>query len=784
LGEPAFPAFCCEGCRAVYGILHDAGLEAYYQERAEAGGDARPATLPTTSSGELDDPEFLATNTRELGPDVREVELLVENLHCAACVWLIERLPRVLPAVSSASVDLGRSSVRVVWSPSAAPLSDVGRALGSLGYPAHALKRSAKIELERRENRALLLRLGVAGACFGNVMLMALALYSGESGGMDREWETFFRWGSALTATPAVAFSGATFFRGAWAALRTRTPHMDLPVSAGILVGWGSGVVNVVRGVGDVYFDSIAAVIFLLLVGRHLERRQMQRASNASELLTGLAPSHARVIEEDGVREVAIEAVERGALLEVLAGDRVPADGVVTRGESAVDSSLLTGESLPEEVAPGSKLAAGTINVTARIEMRAEKTGHATRLAELARHVEEASRRRAPIATLANRAAGRFVVGVLVLAALTFVAWSAIDPSRALDSTIALLVVTCPCALGLATPLAVSSALGRAARRGILVRGGAPLEALAQPSLLVFDKTGTLTEGQLDLVAWYGTRDVFELALALEAHSSHPIAKAFARAGTPLVRELREFTQAPGGGLEATVGTRRVVVGSLAFVQARASLDPELERLALARAREAETPVLVAVDGYAVGLACFADVIRADAQASLEALARMGHRFAIASGDRQEVVDSVARRLGVPFEAVLGGQSPHDKLACIERALSKGPVVMVGDGVNDAAALARSTVGIAVHGGAEASLSAAHVFTTKPGVSAVHEIFAGARRTLAVIRRNLSVSLAYNLVCATLAVTGHVSPLLAAILMPLSSLTVVLSSYRSRTFEA
>jgi Cu2+-exporting ATPase len=776
--------FCCDGCVAVYGVIHAAGLERYYRELDESGAGLGPAAPADKTHAELDDPRFTSEHVRQVGPDLYEVELLLENVHCAACVWLIERLPRIQPAVARATVDLGRSSVRVEWAKSEAPLSAVAHALDSLGYPAHPAQKGKQRELTRIEDRALLVKLGVAGACFGNVMLMAIALYSGAAGGMDAEWTRFFALGSALIATPAVFFSGSGFFRGAWAALRTRTPHMDLPVSIGILMGWGSGWVNVARGSGDVYFDSIVAVVFLLLVGRYLERKQQRRAESASDSLAALAPSSARLLENGVARDVAIDAVPRGALLEVLAGESIPADGNVVEGESSIDSSLLTGESLPVDVVPGAKVAAGTVNVSARLVIRATETGQATRLSELARRVAEAARLRAPIQRIADRVAGRFVIGVLLLAVVTCIVWSLLDPARALEHTIALLVVTCPCALGLATPLAVSSALGKAARRNILVRGGAALEALARPALVVFDKTGTLTEGRLTLVAWFGSRRVFEHVVALEAHSSHPIARAFVRAGEASVPVISEYKEAPGGGIRARVDGVEVLVGSSAFVEKHARLSADLAELANSAACEGRTPVLVAEAGLVVGLACFGDLVRSDAATSLHALRQMGHELAISSGDRQEVVEAVARQLGVPFCEVRGNVSPEQKANTIERALADGRrVVMVGDGVNDAAALARSSVGIAVHGGAEASLSAADVFTTRPGVEAVREIFSGARRTFGVIRRNLALSFAYNLVCATLAVTGHVSPLLAAILMPLSSLTVVTSSYRSRTFD-
>ncbi len=775
--------FCCDGCQTVFEVIHGAGLGRYYREREIVPKE--PAVVADRGFGELDDPRFLAESTRAVG-ELREVELWLENLHCPACVWLVERLGRVVPAVASARVDLSHGTVRLLWDPAEAPLSRVAQGLASLGYTPHRAGSGSRAELSRQENRALLVRLAVAGACFANVMLLSVALYSGEASGMEEEWQRFFRIATALVATPAVIFAGSSFFRGAWASLRTRTAHMDLPVSLGISVGFISGMVNVFSGRGDLYFDSVTAVVFLLLIGRTLERRQQSKASSAADVLLSLAPGRARLLEAGEARDVPIESVPVGALLEVRAGDHVPADGVVIEGASSIDTSLLSGEALPEEVGPGAVVHAGTINVSARLVVRAEQTGHSTRIAELGRRVELARLDRAPIARLADRVAGRFVVFTIGLAALTLLAWLALDPSRAIDATIALLVVTCPCALGLATPLAVSSAIGKAARRGILIQGGRALEALAQPCLIVFDKTGTLTLGRLELVSFEGDPALADRVARIEARSAHPVARAFVRAlgeGSS-DDDIEEFRQFPGGGVEATVSGAAVIIGSIDFVSARAEVPEKIRSQALVEARRGRSPVLVAVDGVTSALACFADPVRPDAAASLAALSAQGHRLAISSGDRTEVAESVAQEIGVPFELVRGGQTPEQKLAFIEQALRRGPVVMVGDGVNDSAALARATVGVAVHGGAEASLAAADVFTTRPGVGAVRELFEGGRRTLSVIRRNLGVSLVYNLVCAGLALSGHISPLVAAILMPLSSLSVVTSSYRSRTFSS
>ncbi|MCL4752003.1 MAG: cadmium-translocating P-type ATPase [Myxococcales bacterium] len=774
--------FCCDGCRTVYAVIHGAGLERYYTERAEVGLEGRRAATSDKSYAELDDPAFLSVYCRPAGPGLSEVELYLENLHCPACVWLVEKLGRLVPGVVAASVDLGRSTVRVTWPPDQLRLSAVARGLAQLGYPPHPRQSADTAELRRVEDRALLARMAVAGAVFGNVMLLAVALYAGAFQGMDADYQQFFRWASLVVVTPAVAWSAGEFYRGAWAALRTRTPHMDLPVSIGILAGFVWGAVSVLRERGEIYFDSVAAVVFLLLVGRWLQRKRQHAAQNAADLLYSLAPSSARLVEDGETREVPIESVAEGALLEVRAGESFPADGAVVEGHSSVDASLLTGESRPEDIGPESRVHAGTVNVSGAIRMRAEKTGQATRVGKLLRSVGEAATRRAPIALLADKAAGRFVVGALGLAALTLLGWWRVDPERAIENAIALLVVTCPCALGLATPLAVSAAIGKAARRGILVKGGDALERLATPSLVVFDKTGTLTEGRLELGRWEGDPTLQRAVVALESRSAHPIALAFQRALPACDLPVEGFAQTPGGGVEASVEGQRVAVGSLAFVRSRAEVPIELEQQALRAAEAGETPVLIAAGGVACALACFVDPLRADARASLERLRALGHEVAILSGDQPQVAQSVAARLGVELTFVQGGASPEDKLAVIEREAARRRVVMVGDGVNDAAALARAHVGIAVHGGAEASLGAADVFTTRPGVGPVVELFEGGRRTLGVIRRNMLLSLGYNLICATLAVVGAIAPWIAAILMPVSSLTVVTSSYRSKTF--
>lgn len=775
--------FCCDGCRSVYAVLNANGLESYYALRGDA--EALPARITQRRYAEFDDPAFLERHVRRPAPNLCQSELFLEGIHCSACVWLVERLGRVVPGVVEARLDVSRSELSVVWEHDRVEFSEVARGLASLGYPPHA-SAASRVEAERRAtDRTLLLRIGVAGAAAGNVMLMAFALYSGLFSQMDAEYATLFRWASFAIATPTVAWTGNVFFRGAWAALRTKTPHMDLPVSIGIVAGYLGGAINTLRGSGEVYFDSLCTLIFLLLVGRWLQRKHHRRAANASDLLTALAPSVA-VVELDGeLQEVSAESVPAGAVVVVRPGERVPVDGVVSRGSSSVDSALLTGETAPISVCIGDRVYAGTINQTAELRVRCESAGEQTRVGRLMQSVERAQRDRAPIVRLADRVAGYFVWIILAIAGVTLLFWAWLDSAHAVDHTVALLVVTCPCALGMATPLAVSAALARAARQGLLFKGGEFVEALARPRLFVFDKTGTLTEGRLELLARTGAESAFALCRAAEAASNHPIGRAFQRAlpeAPGLV--VAETSDHPGGGLFANVSGHAVYVGSLPFVAAHTEKLPSwAPTFADTQAALGRTPVFVGVDGELSAAAAFGDRLRRDAAPALARLRELGVKVALLSGDHQRVVDAVVGELGGDWLEARGGTSPEQKLAKVRAYCERqSGVVMVGDGVNDAAALSSANVGLALHGGAEASLAAADVFTTEPGLMRVVEAVDGSRRTLGVIERGIGLSLAYNLAGVGLAVTGILSPLWAAVLMPLSSISVVTLALRSRTF--
>jgi P-type Cu2+ transporter len=777
--------FCCAGCRTVWTVLHDSGLDGYYAIRRDAAEPGRAAEPSGRSYAELDDAGFQGRACRPTLDGLLATELYLEGVHCRACVWLVERLPRLLPGLVDVRLDLPRSRASLAWDPRLTTLSAVARLLDRVGYRPHPLRGLRALDARRREDRAMLARIGLAGAVAANVMGIAFALYGGMLSGMEPEFEGLFRWASLVITVPSFVWGGGVFFRGAWAALRVRTLHLDLPISIGLLAGFLHGATGTVLGTGDVYFDAVATLIFLLLLGRYLQRRQQRAAADAAELLASLAPSSARLVDGDGVHEVPIETLTPGARVEVRAGDTVPADGVVVGGRSTLDVSWLSGESRPAEAGRGDRVHAGTLNLSGRLEVLVEATGEDTRVGRLMALVDEHTRRRAPIVQLADRISGHFVAAVLVLAGITFALWAPLDPSRAIDHAVALLIVTCPCALGLATPLAVSAAIGQAARAGLLVKGADVIEKLTHPGRLWLDKTGTLTSGRFTLVDWAGDDSVKPLAASVETASSHPVARALVAALGPMAPAAAGAVEVTGRGVAGQVAGRSVVVGSAAFVAGIAGPIPPALSAAVNRfALDGGTPVVVAVDGVARAVAGLGDPLRPDAAGALGRLGRLGWRLGILSGDDPRVVAGAARRLGLDPGEARGGVTPEEKLRAVRAALAQGPVVMVGDGVNDSAALAAASVGIAVHGGAEAALAAADVFVTRPGVAPIAELVEGARRTMRVVRRNLALSLLYNVVGVVLAMTGVLNPLAAAILMPLSSLTVIASSYRARTFAA
>lgn len=773
--------FCCAGCRAVFATVTECGLADYYRLRDAAGAALSPATTAGQDKYEaFDSPPFekLYVTGNEAG--LASVDLFLEGVTCAACVWLVEKLPSLVPGVVEARLALRRATVRVTFDLQRVKLSQIARVLDSLGYTVHPAKGLSRESAYRKEYRARLVKLGAAGALMGNLMLLAAGLYSGWAEGMDAASSTMLRVLSLVLGMASLCWPGAEFFRSAWASLKTRTLNLDVPICIALATGGVAGVVNVLLGRGELYFDSLSALVFLLLIGRFLQFRQQRSAESAVELLFSLTPQFCRVVDEEGrVTELPIEGLREGQRVEVLAGGLVPADGVVEHGASTVDQALLTGESAPVTVTVGDEVFGGSQNGAASLRVRVTGVGERSRVGRLMQLLERGLSEKPQVVRFSDHVGVAFTFAVTVLGAVVFAYWARHDLSAAIDHTVAFLIVTCPCVLGLATPMTLAMAIGSLARRDILVRSGAAIEKLSatKPGRLILDKTGTLTMGALRVLRYEGDLQYRGLIARLEEKSTHPVGRAlreaFERHEAPA--SLRGALSLPpqertNGGISAELvspdGPVTVLIGSADFMARHAVATGDTDETT-------HTTVYLALAGEVKASVILGDTLRPDTDTALSNLRAAGFQAEIRSGDSTSVVRHIARELDLPEHAAFGSQSPEMKLAAVHDAQTSGQTVMVGDGVNDAAALAAADVGIAVHGGSEVCLAAADVYVARPGLSPLVELIATARRTMTVIRRNFAVSLGYNLFAGTLAATGHMNPLVAAILMPMSSATVL-----------
>ena len=797
--RPEGPSFCCTGCEAVYHALSSSGLEQFYRWRDVGVGGAEAGPVGDLAEPDRIPRELFIEHAEALGDDTLRTQLRLEGIHCAGCVWLIEQMPRHLDGVFEAHVEVSRGRLQVRWDPhTLEDPNELIRWLGRFGYEARPLS-AQRVAGHSSAERAMLRRVGVTWALAGNVMLLSAAHYAGMDLMREPALAAGARWLMLALTTGALVYGADVMLRRAWASARTKLGawlrgqagpplSMDVPLALGVLIGWGYSARATLLGSGELWLDSVAMLIAAILTARWLQQRANQAARQAAERLLALLPRTARRVEPDGqIVQVGVDRLTLGDLVEVRAGDVVPVDGRIEHGEASLHRGVLTGESRPERAGPGDPVEAGTTNLDGALRVRVQASGDRTRMGQLMEWIEGRAHRRAPVVQLADRLGGWFVLGVLALAAIIGAAWAVFDPPRAVPTVIAVLVISCPCALSMATPLALAVAGGRAARRGIFIKHDDVLEALSGLEHVVLDKTGTLTHGQMRLVEHAGDPEALAWAVALEARSDHPIARA-----------ITSGELAPAEGVEVTLDEERAGAGLLGHIDGRPIcvgrpdwvLDqvegPALQLAAQARqwADRGASPVLVAVDGRAVAAMAARDQLRPESLELIEQLRDRGARPVILSGDHPAVVDAVGAQLGLPPEDVHGGMSPEDKLAHILRLKERGQLVaMVGDGVNDAAAMQAADVGIAVRGGAEVSLVAADIFLTRQGLRGIGELVEGADGVMRTIRRHMRWALGYNILGIGLASTGVVTPLLAAILMPLSSAGLAAASIFQGTFE-
>ena len=653
----------------MYQTLHACGLDAFYRLRDVAG---TPARQSNSRFDAFDVPAFARLYIRPASEHLSSVDLVLEGLTCSACVWLIERLPRVVPGVIEARLSLRQATVRIVWDCQKVPLSRIASALNQLGYTPHPAKGVSRSAIHSHELRRRLISLGVAGAIAGNNMLLAFALYAGRFGEMADLYRNFFRWISAGLGVIALVWPGAVFFRGAISAFRVRRLNLDVPISLALLAGGIAGTINVILNRGEIYFDTLSVLVLLLLAGRFLQFRQQRFADDSLELLFSLAPMTCRRVAVDGsIEELPVESLSPGDLIEVRSGDTLAADGTIEVGHSSLCQALLTGESQPAPVRPGDDVFSGAQNQGAALRVRVNSVGQDTRVGRLMKVVEEGTGDKPAIVELADRIGGWFTLVVCAASAITFAFWCRISLPAAIDHCVALLIVTCPCVLGLATPLTIAMAIGQLARRDILVKRGAALETLARRGLCLLDKTGTLTLGSPRLVCWQGDEELKVLVVAMERQSQHPIARVLVEGLEPqtksaVVPVLKEIEDCGDGGIRATAGKRIVRIGSPAYLaRSGCIIDPSLDARRRVLELAGTTVVLLCLDDRVAALAGLGDELRSDSAAAVAALRNRGWREQIISGDAHPIVTSVAQAVGIEPALAQGEMTPEAKLEMV-----------------------------------------------------------------------------------------------------------------------
>lgn len=784
--------FCCEGCHAVNANIVALGLEDFY--RLRDGGTLPGAFTPPVLGKRRY--EYLDTEAVQqqiiVARSDHEVEarLHIEGIHCAGCVWLVEKLPSILPSVLHARLHVATGRILIRYQAEKGKLSVIAGLLDSLGYSVSPAVGSRESSAENGAERALLVRLGVAGFCAANIMMLAVSLYEGERSGMATQYASFFRWLSLVLALPAICFSALPFFRGAWSGLRLRAPQIDLPISVAIVLGFLLSVWNTAIESPVVYYDSLAVLIFLLLGGRYIQLRAAKRArfeaSNAWEVL----PMFALRRERGQENRVLTEELALGDEIIVQAGERMPVDGTLLSGTCTVDRSILTGESIPVNVSVGEVVEAGVMNLESTVIVGMQRAGQATRLGRILDSVRDAAIDKPRIVSLSDQVSRYFVVIVLVLAVITFLFWLPYSTQLAAQHAISLLIITCPCALGLAVPVTFSVALGRAAKSGVLIKRGEAIEKLVQAKTVFLDKTGTLSEGKVRVsqqVSIAASEEEHRSALAalraLVEISAHPVSIALRghlRNITPKAFVTRSFRA--GRGVEGVDEQgSQWLLGSVKWLEERGVVFSEKIKDALETIQnDGLASVVFAREGRVVIVYGVEDPLQSEAFELIEELKKEGKGIRILSGDRGVVVTRVGSQLGIPVNDCLGELYPEDK-ARIVRDQSESSV-FVGDGINDAQAMQVACVSIGMRGGIEATLEVADIFVADGAVRGLYRCFVGARRTMQIVRRALTFSLAYNIVCGGLAMAGFMTPLLAAVLMPISSVTVIGLAICSESF--
>jgi P-type Cu2+ transporter len=714
--------------------------------------------------------EELKLSSRSVGPGLWQVDLSVPAVHCGACITTVEQALKALPQVERARVNLSTKRVSVVWKESVDGLEtdpvSLPRAIAATGYESHLF--TAAEEASDSLRNQLIRAVALSGFAATNIMLLSVSVWSGA----DASTRDLFHWISAMIAAPALIYAGRFFYQSAWNALKHGRTNMDVPIAIGITLSYAASLWETIHHGEQAYFDATASLLFFLLIGRTLDHVMRDRARSAISGLARLSPRGAMVIGEGGAQDYrAVEDIKVGDRIAIAAGDRIPVDGVVIAGESDLDVSIVNGESAPQSVAPGSAVQAGTLSLTGSLTISATATVTNSFLAEIIHLMEAAEGGRARYRRIADRAAQFYSPAVHLLAITSFVTWGLYDGDwkHAMMVAIAVLIITCPCALGLAVPVVQVVAAGRLFKAGIMVKDGSAMERLAQIDAIAFDKTGTLTLGRPRLVDGPPvTAEAFAIAAGLAAHSRHPLSRALWSAYTLQPRAFDGVREIPGAGVEAATAEGIWRLGNRPFTCGEAKADIIANPF---------SEVVLSRDGAEVATFHFEDIVRPRAERAIQQLKASGLRLGILSGDRAVVVAKIARELGI--DSWQSGLTPRQKAeACAEAAAQGSKLLMVGDGINDAPALAAAHVSMAPATAADVGRQAADFVFMREGLEAVPFAIEASRRAGRLIRENFALAIGYNVIAVPIALLGYATPLIAAVAMSTSSIIVVANALR------
>jgi Cu2+-exporting ATPase len=775
---------CCPACKSVAETIISSGLKDYYRHRT-----ALPEVSPQQkrhASNDVRDELKLYDEIAIQQPfvsrinDDAEAILVISGISCAACGWLIEHKLQQLEYVVSANLNLTTHRLMVRWCNDDIKLSQIFEEIHQLGYQAHPFS-ATKAEQQRvYESKTAFRRLAVAGFATMQVMMLAVPLYVGALQGILVQYEIFLRAASMLFATCVVLYSARPFFNAALRDLKSRHLTMDVPVSIAILLAYFSSVWSTVNQGPEIYFDSVCMFTFFLLTGRFFEMRARHRMTQAGNNLLDLMPSAATRSTPDGDVVIPSSDIKVGDLLMIKPGQQIPADGLVESGSSAVDEAALTGEYLPIDKTSGDKLIGGTYNVESQLSMRVTATGADAELNTIMRLMDRAQQEKPAIALFADKVASRFVAAVLIIDTLVGISWWFIDPSQAFWITLAVLVVTCPCALSLATPTALTAATASLREHGFLISKGHVLEGLSQVDRIVFDKTGTLTRGELSLDLSLPTGDgvdltstqALKIAATLEQYSSHPIARAF---NSPLLFNADNIEQVAGQGVK----------GRLINIEGREDSVYRIGRADFAFPQQVLTPpidddrqwLLLADNHQPLSWFALSDSLRQGALPMVQQLKAWGIKLSILTGDPSSQVEAVATALGI--NNVHKGLTPEQKLQLAVNWQQQGErLMMVGDGINDVPTLARADIAVAIGQASDLTKTNADAVITNNNLTTLLHALSKGKKSSHIIRQNIYWALLYNVLALPLAATGFIPPWAAAIGMSLSSLIVVGNALR------